>query len=183
MIMKRLITLCVCIISFASCQKVWIEDLQEKAYDTIRGIYTYESIIWEEEEPIDIDGDGEASYDYLAEWRKIDSGSSTSIVISNNKGYLNIPYIKDMNAEYGEDYRPIRVFLYYEFKIHAVIEGNDSHLVFDIPDDGSEFTHTGYGEFTLRTKVTLTLAESPDKTKSVTGTILIKFIRTKYQAR
>ena len=40
---------------------------------------------------------------------------------------------------------------------------------------------TGYGEITLRTKVTLHVLTESGKSKQVAGTVLIKYIRSKYQ--
>ena len=56
--MRKLSILIICLLPLVSCEKVWVEDLQEKAYDTIRGTYEIESAVWEEAEPIDINGDG-----------------------------------------------------------------------------------------------------------------------------
>ena len=162
-----------------SCEKVWVEDLQERAYDTIRGVYEIESIVWEEDEPIDIDGDGEASFDYLAEWNKIYSGSPSYSIVSNEVGSLGIPYVVDQNAKYGGYPNLSRWNDDYRFKIKAVIEENDSHLEFELPKQGekfeyseSEFTHSGYAELTLRTMVTLDVLVSQEKSEKVTGTIL-----------
>ena len=57
------------------------------------------------------------------------------------------------------------------------------HLEFELPDDGSEFYHTGHGEIALRTKVTLTTLTESGTTKDVTGTIFIKYVRTQYIAK
>ena len=181
MIMKRFAILVLCLM--ASCEKVWIEDLQERAYDTIRGEYEIESIVWEESEPIDIDGDGDASFDYLAEWNKIYSGSPSYSIVSNEVGSLGIPYVVDQNAKYGGYPNLSRWNDDYRFKIKAVIEENDSHLEFKLPDEESEFTHSGYGELTLRTKVTLDVLVSEEKSQKVSGTIFIKYIRTRYRSK
>lgn len=165
-----------------SCEKVWVEDLQEKAYDTIRGHYEIESILWEEDEPIDINGDGEATFDYLAEWNRIVSGGTMGWgMVYNDRGTLSIPYVIDQAADWGGYPSLYRRDEEYSFKIEAVIEGNDSHLKFELPDREAEFVHSGYGEITLRTDVSLTVLAEPGKTKEVTGTILIKYIRTKYR--
>lgn len=188
MIMKRFAILVLCLM--VSCEKVWVEDLQERAYDTIRGVYEIESIVWEEAEPIDIDGDGEASFDYLAEWNKIYSGSPSYSIVSNEVGSLGIPYVVDQNAEWGDNPSLSRWSDNYTFKIKAVIEGNDSHLEFELPKQGekfeyseSEFTHSGYAELTLRTMVTLDVLVSQEKSEKVTGTIFIKYIRTEYRSK
>ena len=73
--MRKLSILIICLLPLFSCEKVWVEDLQEKAYDTIRGAYEIESAVWEEAEPIDINGDGHASFDYYAEWNSISAGA------------------------------------------------------------------------------------------------------------
>ena len=181
--MKKTIISCICILSLLSCEKIWVEDLCEKAYDTIRGYYDIESIVWEEDEPIDIDGDGEASFDYLAEWSRILYGSEGDNIITNSRGSLSIPYIIDSRANYGPGHEPSlsNSFIGYHFLLNAVVEGNDSHLEFKLPADGSEFSHSGYGEITLRTEVTLTTLTEAGTTKDVTGTILIKYIRTQYR--
>ena len=60
----------VAVLLLSSCEKVWEEDLKERALDTIRGEYEIVSVVWEEDEPIDINGDGRASFDYFAEWNE-----------------------------------------------------------------------------------------------------------------
>ena len=53
------------------------------------------SIVWEEAEPIDINGDGEASYDYLAEWDKVISGGPGNNSIHNDRDNLHpSPYMR-----------------------------------------------------------------------------------------
>lgn len=64
-----------------------------------------------------------------------------------------------------------------------MIEGNDSHLEFDLPDDGAEFCHTGPGKITLRTEVTLTTLTESGTAEDVIGTILIKYARKQYLAK
>ena len=73
--MRKIFYIILCIAGLSSCEKVWVEDLQEKAYDTIRGEYEIESATWEGPDPIDLNGDGVASFDYLKEWDAIISGS------------------------------------------------------------------------------------------------------------
>ena len=65
----RIIHIFVMIPFFCACEKVWEADLREKALDTIRGIYEIESAVWEGQEPLDINGDGNATFDYYSEYR------------------------------------------------------------------------------------------------------------------
>lgn len=178
--MRKLLILIICLLPLVSCEKVWVEDLQEKAYDTIRGTYEIESVVWEEAEPIDINGDGQASFDYYAEWNSISAGGPGWSNVGNERGQLCIPHVVDSNADWNGYPNLGRRHLNYNFKIKAVIEGNESQLEFELPDDGSEFTLSGYGEITLRTKVTLHILTAPEKSEQITGTILIKYVRTKY---
>ena len=140
--MKKFIIYNLCILSLFSCEKIWVEELHERACDTIRGLYDPVSIVWEEAEPIDINGDGEASYDYLAEWDKVISGSPGNNSIHNDRATLDIPYVLDANAEFSDYPSLSRRHIPYDFNINVIIEGNDSHLEFELPDDGSEFYHT-----------------------------------------
>lgn len=179
--MRKLSILIICLLPLFSCEKVWVEDLQEKAYDTIRGRYEIESAVWEEAEPIDINGDGHASFDYYAEWNSISVGGPGWSNVGNERGLLCIPYVVDSNADWNGYPSLGRRHLDYKFKLKAVIEGNESHLEFELPDDGSEFTLSGYGEITLRTKVTIHVLAEEGKSRQTTGTILIKYIRSKYQ--
>ena len=181
--MRNLIIPAICLLSLISCERVWVEDLQEKAYDTIRGIYEIESVTWEEPDPIDINGDGDASYDYLAEWNSVYYGSPAYNLVSNEQGILEIPVIIDDNASWGG--RPIlaRRTEQYRFGIKAIVEKKNSHLEFDLPEKDAEFSQSGYGEISLRTDVTLTVLSEPDRTSEVTGTIFIKYIRTEYRGR
>ena len=55
--MNRLYIVFICLAALSSCEKVWEDDLQEKALDAIRGRYEIASAVWEGSEPIDIDGD------------------------------------------------------------------------------------------------------------------------------
>lgn len=181
--MKKFIIYNLCILSLFSCEKIWVEELHERACDTIRGLYDPVSIVWEEAEPIDINGDGEASYDYLAEWDKVISGGPGNNSIHNDRASLDIPYVLDANAEFSDYPCLSRRHIPYGFGINVIIEGNDSHLEFELPDDGSEFYHTGHGEIALRTKVTLTTLTESGTTKDVTGTIFIKYVRTQYIAK
>ena len=88
----------ICLLSLASCQKVWVEDLQERAYDTIRGEYKLSMVTWDAPEPIDIDGDGTASFDYYEECNNdnflFDAGRSR---VRNDSGTLAVPYTVDEN--------------------------------------------------------------------------------------
>lgn len=181
--MRKSIIYLLCAFSFLSCEKIWVEDLLEQAYDTIRGEYEIESIVWEEQDPIDIDGDGVASFDYLSEWNRIYSGSPCYNAVTNERGQLGIPYVKLMFDNYQEDIVDTQLTRWsegYYFGVKAVVEENTSHLEFTLPDDGAEFIHSGYGEITLRTTVTLKTIDQSNKGKDVSGTIRIKYVRTKY---
>ena len=181
--MRKYLIYTLCLFSLLSCEKIWIEDLKEQAYDTIRGLYNIESIIWEEEDPIDIDGDGEASFDYFAEWNKLYYGIGEGYnAITNDRGQISIPYVQADNYTEGWEPTLSKWNEQYHFGVKAVIEEGTSHLEFELPEDGSEFTHSGYGEVTLRTQVTLTTRTQSGTTEDVTGTIFIKYVRTQYIA-
>ena len=89
--MKKFIIYNLCILSLFSCEKIWVEELHERACDTIRGLYDPVSIVWEQAEPIDINGDGEASYDYLAEWETTLTESGTTKDVT---GTIFIKYVR-----------------------------------------------------------------------------------------
>ena len=170
----------ICLVVLSSCEKVWMEDLQEKALDTIRGIYEIESAVWEGSEPIDIDGDGNAAYDYKEECDRITVGWCPEHIVSNKSGRLYIPYIVDEGDDW-EGYPLLGMHTReYRFKLEAVVENGESRLEFVLPEQNSVFVHSGYGEITLRTEVTFTALISPDQTKEFTGPVLFKFIRTEY---
>ena len=184
--MRKSIIFLACAFSLMSCEKIWVADLQEQAYDTIRGIYDIESIVWEESEPIDINGDGVASYDYLSEWNSVEFGSYCYNAITNNRGQLSIPYVSLQNLSYSDSELPVlqRWTDIYLFNIEAVVEEESSRLEFHGPrDNTSELTHTGYGEVILRTSVTLKTLDQSKNVKDVSGTITIKYVRTKYWCR
>lgn len=170
----------ICLVVLSSCEKVWVEDLQEKALDTIRGIYEIESAVWEGADPIDIDGDGNASYDYKEECDRITVGWCPEHIVSNKSGRLYIPYIVD-EGDGWEGYPLLGMHTReYRFNLEAVVENGESRLEFVLPEQNSVFVHSGYGEITLRTEVTFTTLISPDQTKEFTGPVLFKFIRTEY---
>ena len=182
--MRKSIIFLACAFSLMSCEKIWVADLQEQAYDTIRGIYDIESIVWEESEPIDINGDGVASYDYLSEWNSVEFGSYCYNAITNNRGQLSIPYVSLQNLSYSEQPELQRWTDIYLFNIEAVVEGESSHLELHGPKGNtSELTLTGYGEVTLRTSVTLKTLDQSKNVNDVTGKITIKYVRTKYWCR
>lgn len=165
-----------------SCEKVWVEDLQEKAYDTIRGLYEIESAVWEGTEPIDLDSDGTASFDYYQEWNSVYSGSPVWASVGNESGTLEIPYTVDSNADWGGWVDISRRGLDYRFDIKAVIEDGESHLEFTLPEDiDAEFEHSGYGRITLRVNVTCTVKIGEYESKEITGPVLIRYVRTEYR--
>ena len=176
----------ICLLSLASCQKVWVEDLQERAYDTIRGEYKLSMVTWDAPEPIDIDGDGVASFDYYQEWNQVYSGGPGYSSVSNKRGRLQVPYVVDSNADWNGPVNLQRRHMDYVFDIEAVIEGNTSHLKLT-PQSSDTQVNTdwevelcGYGEITLRTDVTLTVLTGPEQTEEVTGHITLYYVRTKY---
>lgn len=171
-----------CLACLVSCEKVWVEDLQEKAYDTIRGEYEIESATWEGPDPIDLDGDGVASFDYFKEWDVVLSGSSLSSSIGNTKGCLAIPYTVDDNADWNGWVNIAKRTFDYRFEIKAVIEGNESHLEFILPDDiDAEFEHSGYGKISLRINVTCTVKTGEYESEEITGPVLIRYYRREYR--
>ena len=178
--MNRLYIVFICLAALSSCEKVWEDDLQEKALDAVRGRYEIASAVWEGSEPIDIDGDGNASYDYHAEWNQVDVGWHPQHTVYNRYGRLDIPYTYCENDHWGGFVILERRYERLEFDIEVVIEGGESRLEFTLPDEDSQLTLTGYGELTLRTDVTFTVLVSPEGTREVTGPVLFKFKRTEY---
>ena len=166
-------------IVFPSCDKVWEADLREKALDTIRGEYKVESAVWEGPQPIDINGDGNSSYDYFAEWNSISSGSSCNSSIHNGSVYLEIPYTIDSNADRRGRPSLARRTIECKIDISTVIKGEEAVLEFDVPS-GYEFKHTGYGEVTLRTDVTFAVRNEDGTVSQMTGPVFIKYVRTRY---
>lgn len=178
--MNRLYIVIICLAALSSCEKVWEDDLQEKALDEIRGRYEIASAVWEGTGPIDIDGDGNASYDYYAEWNQVDVGWHPQHIVYNRYGRIDIPYTYCENEHWGGLVILERRYERLEFDIEVVIEGGESRLEFTLPDEDSQLTLTGYGELTLRTDVTFTVLVSPEETREVAGPVLFKFKRTEY---
>ena len=178
--MNRLYIVFICLAALSSCEKVWEDDLQEKALDEIRGRYEIASAVWEGTEPIDIDGDGDASYDYYAELKQVDVGWHPQHTVYNRYGRLDIPYTYCENDHWGGLVFLERRYERLEFDIEVVIEGGESRLEFTLPDEDSQLTLSGYGELTLRTDVTFTVIVSPEETREVTGLVLFKFKRIEY---
>lgn len=180
--MRKIFYIILCIVGLSSCEKVWVEDLQEKAYDTIRGEYEIESATWEGPDPIDLNGDGVASFDYLKEWDAIISGSPAWSNVGNTKGRLRIPYTVDDNADWGGRVNIVRRSLEYRFEIKAVIENGESHLEFILPEDiDAELEHSGYGKITLRTNVTCTVRTGENESEDITGPVFIRYNRSEYR--
>lgn len=181
--MKKIYMILLCLVFLSSCEKVWVEDLKEQAYDSIRGKYEIESAVWEGAEPVDIDGDGTASFDYLAEWESVWSGGPGWHSVSNERGSLYIPYTIDDNADWGGPPKIARRNREFRFNIQAVVEGGKSHLEFELPEDEEcEFEHSGYGVITLRTNITFTVLAGSEETKDITGPVLLKYVRTEYRS-
>lgn len=167
-----------------SCEKVWEADLREKALDTIRGYYQVESGIWEGPDPIDLDGDGVASYDYYDEWKKVLAGSGdTGTVISDDGGYIEIPYIKYSVHSSGLPPTLTRFVKKVRTDIDVAIEGSEGELCFRFPDDPDViFEHIAYGKFMVRTIVTCTIMNGSGETEEITGPVTLRYERFKYKA-
>lgn len=181
--MRKIYCLFISAAALTSCEKVWVEDLQKKAFDTIRGEYEIESVTWEGPEPIDINGDGQASFDYYEEWDSVISGSPCSSFIYDDGGYLGVPYTVDQNADWNGSPSLARRRYDFEFGMKAVVEGNEAHLEFQLPVEDCEFNHSGYGEITLRINVTLTVMTADKKTEEKSGPVFIKYVRSEYRIR
>lgn len=167
-----------------SCEKVWEADLREKALDTIRGYYQVENGIWEGPDPIDLDGDGVASYDYYDEWKKVLAGSGNiGTVISDDGGYIEIPYIKYIVHYSGLPPTLTRFVKKVRTDIDVAIEGSEAELCFRFPDDPDViFEHTAYGKFMVRTIVTCTIMNGSGETEEITGPVTLRYERFKYKA-
>ena len=170
-----------------SCQKIWVEDLQERAYDTIRGKYEMQSAVWEGPEPIDINGDGTASFSFLDEWSSIHTGAPLCHAnVDNEGGTLEIPYTIDERDErdhlLGRSPKLARRSEYFSFSLKAVIDGKDeSHLEFDLPEGEYEFCHSGYGEITFRTVISFAVKVDEVVSEEIEGPVLIRYVRTEYR--
>ena len=180
--MKKIYFVMILMTVAASCEKVWVEDLEEKAYDTIRGKYEIESAVWEGSEPIDIDGDGTASFDYYEECNNdnflFDAGRSR---VKNDSGTLAVPYTVDENAHWNGPVSLGRKYRQVDFKINAVLDGEECRLEFQFPSDSDvQFEHSGYGEITLRTDVTFTVRTPDGRTEEKSGPVFIRYKRTEY---
>ena len=167
-----------------SCEKVWEADLREKALDTIRGYYQVENGIWEGPDPIDLDGDGVASYDYYDEWKKVLAGAGDiGTVISDDGGYIEIPYIKYIVHYSGLPPTLTRFVKKVRTDIDVAIEGSEAELCFRFPDDPDViFEHTAYGKFMVRTIVTCTIMNGSGETEEITGPVTLRYERFKYKA-
>ena len=184
MIMKRYILLIIsALVVNTSCEQVWEEVLKEKALDSIRGYYEIESGIWNESGPIDINGDGIASYDYYSEWLSIPSGVGyNGSCISNDGGYIEIPYIIDSNAGWGGPISLSRRVEKVKISIDVLIEDREATLAFSFPENtGITFEHSGYGEFTITKTVSFTVTDGNETTEQITGRVTLKFKRTIYR--
>lgn len=166
-----------------SCEKVWEADLREKALDTIRGYYELESAIWEGTDPVDLDGDGTASYDYFKEWSRIPVGVGYfGPALSNDGGYIDVPYITDGNASWGGPVELTRKVVKLKVVIDVVIDGNQSRLDISLPDNPDTlFEHTGYGEFKISRIMTCSTQDEIGQVREVSGPVTFRFKRTKYK--
>ena len=163
----------------SSCEKIWEADLREKALDTIRGIYEIESAIWEGQEPLDIDCDGIGTFDYFSEYLSIDVGAGNyTSTISNDRGIITIPIIRDSNADW---YGPVRLMRDTEqiiANISVIIIGNSSRVEAAFEED-IEFKQTGYGEFCMRKEVTATDCQG----RTSTAPVSFRLKRTRYSGK
>jgi hypothetical protein len=168
----------VAVVLLSSCEKVWEEDLKERALDTIRGEYEIVSVVWEEDEPIDINGDGTASFDYFAEWNEVYPIYSTLRSLHNDGGTLDIPVTTSKRVA-GSAY-PERTTFECRIDIRTVIDGNEARLEFSCPHEVHEFEHIGYGEVAVRAEVCLTVQKEIGVVEEISGTIYIKYKRKRY---
>lgn len=182
MIMKKHIISCIAfLLPAVSCQKIWEEDIRERTIDSIRGYYEIQSGIWEGEEPIDIDGDGIASFDYYDEWNRVSSGIGDHGAWMSPDGFIEIPYTFDGNADWGGPVSLSRHVLRVGVKIDVIIEGEEGRLQFRFPKDQDVvFEHTGYGEFTIRKEVTFTIQKGERETDEISGPVYFHFKRVSY---
>jgi pantothenate kinase len=159
-----------------ACEKVWEADLREKALDTIRGVYEIESAVWEGQESLDINGYGNATFDYYSEYLSIDVGTGDFTSYINNKSAnIRIPVITDSNNGW---YGPVSLMRDAENvmgKTNVIIEGDSSRVEITFDKDIG-YKQTGYGEFTVRTEVTATDYEG----RTSTAPVAIKFRRIRY---
>lgn len=169
----------VAVLLLSSCEKVWEADLKERALDTIRGEYEVVSAVWEEDEPIDIDGDGIASFDYFAEWNKVSPGYPTKCSLHNDGGTLDIPVTVKWLTGSGPAY-PECITFDCRIDIRTVIDGDEARLEFSDPHEAHEFEHIGYGEVALRSEVTLNVQKDVGVVEEISGTVYIKYKRTRY---
>ena len=168
----------VAVLLLSSCEKVWEEDLKERALDTIRGEYEIVSVVWEEDEPIDINGDGTASFDYFAEWNEVSPGYSTLCSLHNDGGTLDIP-VTTCKKVTGSAYPECLTFDC-RIDIRTVIDGNEARLEFSCPHEVYEFEHIGYGEVAVRAEVCLTVQKEIGVLEEISGTVYIKYKRRRY---
>lgn len=179
--MKRINIVIICLAAVSSCEKVWVEDLQEKALDAVRGRYEITSAVWEGTDPIDIDGDGDASYDYYAELKQVDVGWHPQHTVSNEYGCIDIPYTYYEDNHWGSPVILERRYERLKFDVEVVIEGEESRLEFVLPaGNDSQLTLSGYGEMTLRTDVTFIVRVNSEESREVTGPVLFKLTRIEY---
>lgn len=166
-----------------SCLKVWVADLREKALDTIRGYYELESAVWEGSEPLDINGDGSASYDYYSQWLEVDSGwGDFGATLHNDGGYIQLPYTRDTNEDWGDGLvRLQRSVEEINVSINTVVGTDEAVLEFSFPQCEVEFEHTGYGEFLVRKEMTFYVINNDKEAESVTGPVLFSFKRIEYK--
>ena len=171
----RIIDIFVMIPFFCACEKVWEADLREKALDTIRGIYEIESAVWEGQDPLDINGDGNATFDYYSEYLSIDAGTGDyKSYINNKSASIMIPIISRVYGYNGSE-RLIRDRWEITGYTNVLIEGESARVEMTF-EKNIEFKHTGYGEFIVRTDITVPDNQGRDSTAPV----LMKFIRVNY---
>ena len=186
MIMKRYILLIISLmITLCSCEKVWVEDIRLKALDSIRGYYELESATWEGKDPVDLNSDGTASYDYYDEWLSVLNGvGDFGASIKDGSGYIELPFTIDINADWGGYVSINKSLERIVCKTSVKIEGKEGRLVHEFSPVGVklEFEQTGYGEFTVRKKMKCTVKYSENESIMIEGPVLFRYKRIEYRA-
>ena len=186
MIMKRHILLIISLMTtLCSCEKVWVEDIRLKALDSIRGYYELESATWEGKDPIDLNSDGTASYDYYDEWLSVLNGvGDFGASIKDGSGNIELPITIDSNADWGGYISINKSLERIVCKTSVKIEGKEGRLVHEFSPIGIqlEFKQTGYGEFTIRKEMKCTVKYGENESGVVKGPVLFHYKRVEYRA-
>lgn len=186
MIMKRHILLIISLMAtLCSCEKVWVEDIRLKALDSIRGYYELESATWEGKDPVDLNSDGTASYDYYDEWLSVLNGvGDFGASIKDGSGYIELPFTIDSNADWGGYVSINKSLERIVCKTSVEIEGKEGRLVHEFSPIGIqlEFEQTGYGEFTVRKEMKCTVKYGENESRVIKGPVLFHYKRVEYRA-